>query len=150
MNSINNKEEIIKLVELEDNIQNNNQINCPKCNNDTVIKKSYTIDLPKAAGFVVFLGASFAVILIVNAIIYVRQRGKINKLPNGIKNKIDNKISLLGLNVPTKTSIECMKCKHIFFENYDTGDFIVVVSFFLIFLVFIILILFLFFKLNKQ
>jgi len=138
-----NNEEIIKLVELENNNQHN-QINCPKCSNDTVIKKSYSIDLPKAAGFVVFLGASFAVILIVNAIIYIRQRGKINKLPNGIRNKIDNKISLLGLNVPTKTTIECIKCKHVFYENYDTGDFIVVVLFFVIFLVFIILILFLF------
>jgi hypothetical protein len=138
-----NNEEIIKLVELENNNQNN-QINCPTCSNDTVIKKSYSIDLPKAAGFVVFLGASFAVILIVNAIIYLRQKGKINKLPNEIKNQIDNKVSLLGLNVPTKTTIECIKCKHVFYENYDTGDLIVVVSFFVIFLVFIILILFLF------
>lgn len=127
------------LNELESNKAQEFRVCCPKCFNDTVVKKSYEIDIPRTIGFIFFLGASFAIIIVVNIIMMLREKIKFSRLPKGIKDQVkdstdknDNKISLLGLHIPTKTKIECNKCEYIFFENYDTGDFIVVFIFFFI------------------
>src|SRR5688572_30675503 len=113
--------EHIKLEELEANIKNDSKILCPKCGNDVIIKKHYQVDIPKTIGFVVFLGASFAIVLLINAIIMIRQKLKKRKLPQEIKEKITNEdnISILGLNIPTKIRIVCSKCNYSFYENYD-------------------------------
>jgi hypothetical protein len=128
-----NPVELLNLNELESNKTHEFRVCCPKCFNDTVVKKSYEIDIPRTIGFIFFLGASFAIIIVVNLIIMLREKIKFKNLPRGIKDQVkDNKISLLGLHIPTKTKIECNKCEYIFFENYDTGDFIVVFIFFFI------------------
>jgi len=138
--------ELINLIELESNSDKQNRISCPICDHDTVVKREYQIDLPKTLGFVVFLGASFAIVIILNAIVMIRERMKIKKLPNEIKKRLedDNKMSLFGLHVPTKMRISCNKCEYIFYENYDSGDMIVVFVLFLSIIAIIFTILFLF------
>ena len=152
MKSLNKTEnvEMINLFELESNKDNDLRVTCPKCSHDSIIKKSYKIDIPKAIGFVFFLGASFALVLLINAIVLIREKMKINKLPKGIREQVqENKMSLLGLQVPTKTKIECSKCQHVFFENYDTGDFIIVFVFFFIVVILVFAAVFLFWKYKK-
>lgn len=141
--------EMINLLELESNKVNQNQLTCPKCSHDSVIKKNYHVDIPKAMGFIFFLGASFVMVLIINAIVMIRQRMKINKLPKELKDQVNNennKMSILGLHVPTKTKIECSRCHYIFYENYDAGDLVVVIGFFFFVLLFVGVIVFLFIK----
>lgn len=150
METSNNNSELINILELESN-KGGNKVTCPKCNHNSVIKKSFEVDVPKAVGFVLFLGTSFAIVLMINVIIMVRQKIKINKLPEGIKEQVNSakKYSILGLHIPSKTKISCSKCKYIFYENYDSGDLIIVVVFFLIILAIVGLIIFCFTKFNK-
>jgi hypothetical protein len=140
------KVEIINLNEYESNKSNNSH--CPKCNNDKVLKTNKNIDLPKALGFIFFLGASFAIVLIINAVIMIREKVKLKRLPKNVQDKIEQEdtSTLFGLNLPTKTSIVCSKCKYVFFQNYDTGDLIVVIMLFACFLLIVILSILLFLK----
>jgi len=139
--------EMINLLELEAQNNNGKGVTCPKCKNDMITKKSHEIDLPKAVGFIFLLGGSFAIVLIINAIIYVRHKIKLNKLPQGVKEEVEKrKYSLLGLHVPTKFKIECSKCEFVFYENYDTGDLIVVGAFFIIFMIIVFSLVFVLLK----
>ena len=144
MTKINIDNELINLLELESNSENVKKISCPKCEHDTVVKRNYQIDLPKTFGFLFFLGASFAIVVIINAIIMIRERLKIKKLPKEIKKRLEenNKLSLLGLQIPTKIKISCNRCEYIFYENYDSGDMILVFVLFLTFFSIIFLIIF--------
>lgn len=137
----------IKLEELETNLKNENKITCPKCNNDVIIKKQYSVDIPRALGFMFFLGASFAVVVLINGIVILRQRYRTKTLPKEIKDKLqDDKMSIMGMHVPQKTRIACSKCNYSFYENYDTGDLILVVIFFVIIFLTVILTMFCLFK----
>jgi hypothetical protein len=125
-------------------------ITCPKCKSDTIIKKSQKIDIPKAMGFLLFLGASFAIVLFLNALFIVRNRYKKKKLQKEIRENLEeNNITIFGFVVPTKITISCEGCKYIVYENYDTGDFIVVLVFFTIILVIILITVLLFVKFRK-
>ncbi len=148
MTSIIKDDEIINLIELESNSDNGNKILCPKCGNDTVVKRDYHVDLPKTVGFAFFLGASFTMVLILNAIVMIRSKMKMKKLPNEIKKRLEEnkKMSFLGLNIPTKMRISCNKCEYIFYENYDSGDMIVVFVLFILFIASVFVILFVFLK----
>ena len=149
MTNINRDNEFINLIELESNSDNVNRISCPNCQHDTVVKRNYQIDLPKTFGFLFFLGASFAIVVIINAIVMIRERLKIKKLPKEIKKRLEenNKMSLLGLQIPTKIKIFCNRCEYVFYENYDSGDMILVFFLFVLFISIIFLILFVFLKL---
>ena len=139
--------ELINLLDSESNQGVGHRVCCPKCSHDSVVKKSHQVDIPKAIGFLFFLGASFAIVLAINLIILIREKMKYKKLPQGIKEKVkENKISLLGLHIPTKTKIECSKCQYVFFENYDMGDFIVVFVFFFIVILVVLLTVYFYLK----
>jgi hypothetical protein len=148
MTNFNKDNELINLLELESNPEVGNKVACPKCSHDTVIKKQHQIDLPKTVGFVFFLGASMAMVILINAIVMIREKMKINRLPNEIKKNIEknDKMSLLGLHVPTKIQILCQKCHYVFYENYDSGDMIVVFIFFVLIIVVTFSILFFFLR----
>ena len=82
----NNKDnEFINLLELESNTEDGNKVTCPKCSNDTLIKRKIQIDIPKTVGFIFFLGASLAVVILINAILMIREKMKIKKLPNKMR-----------------------------------------------------------------
>jgi hypothetical protein len=150
MTNINKDNELIKLLEYESNPNKENRITCPKCSHDTVIKKDYQVDLPKTVGFVFFLGASMAIVIMINAIVMIREKMKIKKLPSEIKKKLeeenDKKMSLMGLHMPTKMKISCNKCDYIFYENYNSGDMIIVFVFFILIISIIFIILFVFLR----
>lgn len=144
------KSELIDLKEIESNLKSS--VSCPKCCNETVIKKTSTVDIPKALGFFLLMGASFALIVLVNVIIMIRGRFKRKKLPNGLKEiapKPGNNIrTFLNLQVPTQTKIQCSKCNFKFYETYDTGDLILVLAFCIIF--FILVLSFVFYFTQKE
>lgn len=150
MTNIYKDNELINLLEYESNPLKENRVTCPKCSHDTVIKKDYQLDLPKSVGFVFLLGASMAMVIIINALIMIREKMKIKKLPHEIKKKLEengnHKTSLLGLHMPTKMKISCNKCDHIFYENYDSGDMILVFIFFVLIIAIIFTILFVFIR----
>ena len=140
-----------ELRELELSIKQQSEICCPKCSNDTIVKKSSVIDIPKAAIFFLFLGASFAVVLIINLVLLLRIKLKKQKLHRELQAKLneDDSSSFMGLNVPSMTSISCSKCGYIFYRNYDEGDFIVVLAMFLIIIFLVALfVIFLVYKRN--
>ena len=146
----NNKDnEFINLLELESNTEDGNKVTCPKCSNDTLIKRKIQIDIPKTVGFIFFLGASLAVVILINAILMIREKMKIKKLPNKIKENLENnndKMSFLGLNLPSKILISCYKCQYVFYENFDSGDMVVVFIFFISIIIVIFTILFFFLR----
>jgi preprotein translocase subunit YajC len=132
--NVHSRSHIISIQELEANIERGDKVCCPQCSNDNIVKKSSQVDLPKAVGFIFLIGASFAIILVINIIVMVREKMKRKKLHPAVRDKLkdDGKISVMGLHVPIKTSISCDKCGYKFYENFDTGDFIVVLFFFII------------------
>ena len=138
--------ELIYLNEYESN--KGGKLVCPKCSNDKALKTDKSIDIPKTLGFIIFLGASFAIVLIINSVIMIREKIKLKRFPKSVQEKIVNtdNCTMLGLNLPTKTSLVCSQCKYVFFENYDTGDFIVVIMLFACFLFIVIISILLFLK----
>jgi len=135
--------ELINLLELEK--CKGYKTVCPVCSNDSIVKKSSQLDVPKAVGFMILLASSFAIVIIINIIVFIRHKIKIKQLPKEIKDQIkeeDSKFTLLGLHAPTKTKISCSKCEYIFYENYDGGDLIVVTGFFLMIMLIVIFVVF--------
>lgn len=142
---------ILKILESEDDAAK--RLHCPKCNNHSIINKSKSQDVPRLAGFLVFMGGALIVILAINAIIMLRHKLRFDRLPREVKEKVDKKdrpgsnFSIMGLNIPTKTKIACEECGYVYYENYESGDLIVVIAFFL--LVVLIVGLVLYFNLRR-
>jgi len=76
MTNKNIENELINFLELESNTEDGDKVTCPKCSNDTVIKRKIQIDIPKTVGFIFFLGASLAVVILINFILMIREKIK--------------------------------------------------------------------------